>query len=884
MEDFPVSELEQDEIDGLRKQLLDPSLDRAATTRHIELLRGKLHHIIDRIDCPPSRILAHVRVYVEDRPDLVKSDEQCVKLLIDLLKSCKTLAKKSIVQLNGSSLNIAVFAANALYRIHYEEKSWPLDLLLLYMEDSLGQRQWVDSPETSFFSSNLLFWTTVKDDCCNSTLKAAPNDDFPTHSLGEETVDGNLRETYLKQKDATRTGGSTPDDDSSGDEEVLEESTVSMSEVEVERALSVKMSAKRDLSSVSDRYVLDRQAAKDIVVDLLTSKSGQTVGNSIGRMQGQGSSSTSAIVACMSSFCGLPEIRQLASCCLDKWLGNPAIVDLVKSLLCRIADCLEVVSIGMSSDSVKFGTYETLSASDMAVVREIVKLRLRLKASQLELYKSTMILIANKGIPVAKLIIRSMIAADLSSGVNAVRGDTVKLLLAILNAGHAQATLRMSEGGSKDCFPTSVSSSSSLSVGHKMVSNVSDMVGEVFGELCHCVLTKNSLEDVHDHNDDIDAVKETLSSNHRYWTPAFSRVLLDLLVRLLRGLEGSKCLNFAKVLRGILGSPRVLADAAIAHYRSLDKATEDSWSKQPAGRKSKSHLIEWEMMTFFADVSIALQLLLASEISTLEKSYKDRQLQLVSTSGMLLNPLSGAAPNSNNPVGYGANVAGKDTPSASLPLGNGMAGGNMGTGRGSGRGRGGGRGTALLSAPSSMFRGSAMRASAAVGMVPRTGKLGITAASSGAVQAAVQAASVQDKDCSISITSSSSEDLDAKFQLDRNDLWTKILSVQESACSWIEEVSRASDARIVASSGTSSGVSSMDCSGDLQQHITQPPSAPSCDDGDNESAESVDAHQLWSEWMQKVCCLIQSSLTKVHICCTAFYLPNPCCFPFLFAI
>lgn len=204
----------------------------------------------------------------------------------------------------------------------------------------------------------------------------------------------------------------------------------------------------------------------------------------------------------------------------------------------------------------------------------------------------------------------------------------------------------------------------------------------------------------------------------------------------------------------------------------------------------------------------------------------------------------------------------------------------MGTGRVSGRGRGGGRGTALLSAPSSMFRGSAMRASAAVGLAPRTGKLGNTAASSGAVQAAVHVASVQDKDCSISITSSSSEDLDAKFQLDRNDLWTKILSVQESACSWIEELSRASDARIV----ISSGVSSMNCSGDLQQHITQPPSAPSCDDGDNESAESVDVHQLWSEWMQKVCCLIQSSLTKVHICCTAFDIPSPCCFSFLFAI
>ena len=240
MDDFSVSGVEQDEIDELRKQLLDPSLDRAGTSRHIELLRGKLHHVIERIDCPPSRILAHVRVYIDDRPDIVKSDEQSVKLLIDLLKSCKTVARKASVQLNGSSSNLAVFAANALYRVHYKEKSWPLELLMLYMEDSLGQRQWVDSPETSFFTSNLLFWSTIKEDGHKNTTAVAPIESYPVNSSGEEIVVGDLPETYLTHKNSMMTGDIALDDESSGDEEVLEESVVSMTEVKMERAVSVK--------------------------------------------------------------------------------------------------------------------------------------------------------------------------------------------------------------------------------------------------------------------------------------------------------------------------------------------------------------------------------------------------------------------------------------------------------------------------------------------------------------------------------------------------------------------------------------------------------------------------------------------------------------------
>jgi hypothetical protein len=60
---------------------------------------------------------------------------------------------------SGESSALAVMAANSLFKIYYKQEDWPLELLELYLDDSLGKRQWVDSSETETFCKNLTCWT-----------------------------------------------------------------------------------------------------------------------------------------------------------------------------------------------------------------------------------------------------------------------------------------------------------------------------------------------------------------------------------------------------------------------------------------------------------------------------------------------------------------------------------------------------------------------------------------------------------------------------------------------------------------------------------------------------------------------------------------------------
>ena len=132
-------------------------------------------------------------------------------------------------------------------------------------------------------------------------------------------------------------------------------------------------------------------------------------------------SSVWTVVATIRSFCALPEVRLLASQCLEKWLVNPALVDQVKLLLQSITenvatdddvdDDIDTYSggregevstrTGASSDSTRTGASAVstrtrascgrLIASDMQVVREIVRMRSRLKASQTEMHRHAVI-------------------------------------------------------------------------------------------------------------------------------------------------------------------------------------------------------------------------------------------------------------------------------------------------------------------------------------------------------------------------------------------------------------------------------------------------------------------------------------------------------------
>ena len=63
-----------------------------------------------------------------------------------------SIGKKNISSLTG------ILAADILYRIYRNDNEWPIDFLLLYLDDSLGSRQWVDSENNlNLFVQNIIF-------------------------------------------------------------------------------------------------------------------------------------------------------------------------------------------------------------------------------------------------------------------------------------------------------------------------------------------------------------------------------------------------------------------------------------------------------------------------------------------------------------------------------------------------------------------------------------------------------------------------------------------------------------------------------------------------------------------------------------------------------
>ena len=64
--------------------------------------------------------------------------------------------KKDITSKLKSNLSASLLAANLLYTAYYEEKDWPFIFIEVFIEDSLGDRCWVDNDNCKAFVDNII--------------------------------------------------------------------------------------------------------------------------------------------------------------------------------------------------------------------------------------------------------------------------------------------------------------------------------------------------------------------------------------------------------------------------------------------------------------------------------------------------------------------------------------------------------------------------------------------------------------------------------------------------------------------------------------------------------------------------------------------------------
>ncbi|XP_023269633.1 integrator complex subunit 1 isoform X1 [Seriola lalandi dorsalis] len=244
----------------------------------------------------------------------VFATEGIIEALCSLLRRDASINFKA----KGNSL-VSVLACNLLMAAYEEDENWPEIFVKVYIEDSLGERIWVDSSHCKNFVDN---------------IQTAFGTKMPPKSM-------------LLQADTGRSGGdlsagssphpSTPDEDDSQTELLIAEEKLSP----------------EDEGQVMPRYEELAESVEDYVLDVLRDQ--------LNRRQPMDNVSRN-LLRLLTATCGYKEARLMAVQRLEMWLQNPKLTRPAQDLL---------MSLCMNCN--------THGADDMEVISNLIKIRLKPK-------------------------------------------------------------------------------------------------------------------------------------------------------------------------------------------------------------------------------------------------------------------------------------------------------------------------------------------------------------------------------------------------------------------------------------------------------------------------------------------------------------------------
>ncbi|XP_070617467.1 integrator complex subunit 1 isoform X1 [Erythrolamprus reginae] len=240
--------------------------------------------------------------------------EGVIEALCSLLRRDASINFKA----KGNSL-VSVLACNLLMAAYEEDENWPEIFVKVYMEDSLGERIWVDSPHCKTFVEN---------------IQTAFGTKMPPKSI-------------LSHGEVGRGGGdlsagnsphpSVPEEEDSQSELLIAED---------------KMSPEQE-AHLMPRYDDLADSVEEYVLDMLRDQ--------LNRRQPMDNVSRN-LLRLLTATCGYKEIRQMAVQRLEMWLQNPKLTRPAQDLLMSV--CMNC------------GTH---SSEDVEVVSNLIKIRLKPK-------------------------------------------------------------------------------------------------------------------------------------------------------------------------------------------------------------------------------------------------------------------------------------------------------------------------------------------------------------------------------------------------------------------------------------------------------------------------------------------------------------------------
>ncbi|KAK7174477.1 hypothetical protein R3I93_001635 [Phoxinus phoxinus] len=233
---------------------------------------------------------------------------------------CSLLRRDASINFKAKGNNlVSVLACNLLMAAYEEDENWPEIFVKVYIEDSLGERIWVDSSHCKTFVDNIQTAFTTK---------------MPPKSM-------------LLQTETGRSGGdlsagnsphpSTPDEDEGQTELLIAEEKLSP----------------EDDGQAMPRYEELAESVEEYVLDVLRDQ--------LNRRQPMDNVSRN-LLRLLTATCGYNEVRLMAVQRLEMWLQNPKLTRPAQDLL---------MSMCMNCN--------THGSDDMEVISNLIKIRLKPK-------------------------------------------------------------------------------------------------------------------------------------------------------------------------------------------------------------------------------------------------------------------------------------------------------------------------------------------------------------------------------------------------------------------------------------------------------------------------------------------------------------------------
>ncbi|XP_029802983.1 integrator complex subunit 1 isoform X2 [Suricata suricatta] len=262
---------------------------------------------------PDSALYLSLMYLAKIKPNIFAT-EGVIEALCSLLRRDASINFKA----KGNSL-VSVLACNLLMAAYEEDENWPEIFVKVYIEDSLGERIWVDSPHCKTFVDN---------------IQTAFNTKMPPKSV-------------LLQGEAGRSGGdlsagSSPHPSVTEEEDSQTELLIAEEKLSPEQEGQL-MPRYDDLADSVEEYVLD------------------TLRDQLNRRQPIDNVSRN-LLRLLTSTCGYKEVRLMAVQRLEMWLQNPKLTRPAQDLLMSV--CMNCNTHGIE---------------DMDVISHLIKIRLKPK-------------------------------------------------------------------------------------------------------------------------------------------------------------------------------------------------------------------------------------------------------------------------------------------------------------------------------------------------------------------------------------------------------------------------------------------------------------------------------------------------------------------------